>query len=1085
MPDKDIFKGKPSRPASLISPIERVSNASVEIPPAPAGENIDALVQKINALRNASGSHGFDSGAFASAAYPIPAASSIPAAGDPLVKRVEKSSISTPEFVPIPGKEGIAPKSNIPSSSFVESSNVVKQLQEISKGKTETFESLMQGKPKTLIEEYGSAKVYRVQGEPLMYYTIPVARPTVSERAIINTLKEAATRLISITPYRIRDPEQKRNVYMQQVMEILRASPELKVPSSRFDFYAQAVVSEMVGYGLIDALIKDDKLEEIMVIGPNVPVYVFHRKYDMMITNVEFTNDNEVQDLINRIAREVGRRVDISSPLLDARLLDGSRVNATIPPASVSGSTLTIRKFRADPYSIVDLIHYKTLSTEVAAFLWMCVDGLQTQPANILISGGTSSGKTTLLNVLCSFIPSNERVISIEDTSELSLPMRHWIRLEGRPPGLEGKGEITLDILTKNSLRMRPDRIIVGEVRHDEAFSLFTAMNTGHDGCLTPEAKVALTDGLQEIGGFVDSCLDKFPSWKEGEWEVCTVEGRTVNSIDRNGKIFRSPIVQARRKPYEGPVYHIKLASGSEITCTGNHPFYGYDSALTKVEAKDLVEGQLVATPSKLERDLTLPDPQVEYWSGMLHGDGNITTRQRARSKNGKSYLCNDGSISLYTEESETIPRFVQFMKDKLDGAHVRTVNPRPEKQCFEAHVSGFERAKQVQTLLKMPAGSRQSTVMSNSHFLNDVRSFVAGFFDAEGYVDYENNALVFTNANEQYIDFFRHALLTDGIVSRKYMSWDGVSKWYRLYVYGFDQAKKFASIYPILHKAKVEKLAQVVDKNITPNTNVDVLPCNAEITNLLSAAKKSGFSNREVARRAKVSQGLLNFIKQKARTPSRSTVQKLVSAFTSVGLDASNLKKLADADIFWDRIVSIHSFPYSGFVYDLTVNESVESGTKPHNFVAEGIIVGNSMGTIHANSAAETLVRVTSPPMSVPDVMLSGLNFVIVENLFHSATKGSFRRLTEIAEVYNVLEGKAKTQTIYSWDPVRDEYQRTNIPIRYLERLTQLTGKTQAELQSEFKRRERFLQGLVDRQVRDMKTVSDLCKDFLEGVNA
>lgn len=145
---------------------------------------------------------------------------------------------------------------------------------------------------------------------------------------------------------------------------------------------------------------------------------------------------------------------------------------------------MTIRKFRADPYSIVDLINYNTLNTELTAFLWLAVEGMGVSPANMLIAGGTGSGKTTLLNVLASFIPPSERIVTIEDTSELNLPLEHWIRLEARPPGLEGKGELTLDILTKNSLRMRPDRILVGEIRHDEAFTLFTAMNTGHNGCM-------------------------------------------------------------------------------------------------------------------------------------------------------------------------------------------------------------------------------------------------------------------------------------------------------------------------------------------------------------------------------------------------------------------------------------------------------------------------------------------------------------------------------------------------------------------------------------------------------------------------
>ncbi len=337
---------------------------------------------------------------------------------------------------------------------------------------------------KTVVDQYGNVTVYKVPGDPLLLYSVPVPRATEADLVIIKTIKEAATRLISVSPFQIRDLEQRRTVYQQKILDIMKGSPELRIPAHRHTFYAQAVVREMVGYGLIDSLVDDDQLEEIMINGPQTPVYVFHRKYEMMKTNVEFVNDQEVQDLINRIAREVGRRVDISSPLLDARLPDGSRINATIPPATVDGSSLTVRKFRADPYSVVDLIQSGTISSELAAFLWMSVQGQRSKPANILIAGGTGGGKTTLLNVLASMVPAQERIITIEDTHELNLPLEHWIKLEARPPGLEGRGELTLDILTKNALRMRPDRIIVGEVRHDEAFTLFTAMNTGHAGSM-------------------------------------------------------------------------------------------------------------------------------------------------------------------------------------------------------------------------------------------------------------------------------------------------------------------------------------------------------------------------------------------------------------------------------------------------------------------------------------------------------------------------------------------------------------------------------------------------------------------------
>jgi flagellar protein FlaI len=189
-------------------------------------------------------------------------------------------------------------------------------------------------------------------------------------------------------------------------------------------------------------------------------------------------------NLIERIARDVSRRVDTNTPLLDARLPSGDRVNATLNPASVDGPSLTVRKFRENPYTMVNMIQFGTINPEAAAFLWLCAEGMRAYPSNILISGGTSSGKTTFLNCLSMFIRPTERVLTIEDTAELRLPLKHWIRMETRPPSIEGTGEISMDVLLKNSLRMRPDRIVVGEVRHDEAFTLFTAMNTGHQGSM-------------------------------------------------------------------------------------------------------------------------------------------------------------------------------------------------------------------------------------------------------------------------------------------------------------------------------------------------------------------------------------------------------------------------------------------------------------------------------------------------------------------------------------------------------------------------------------------------------------------------
>ena len=248
------------------------------------------------------------------------------------------------------------------------------------------------------------------------------------------------------------------------------------------DSLSRKLLQEIVGYGQIDPLIHDDDLEEIMIIGINKPVFVYHRKYGMMKTNIVYKNEEELTDLIDLMARQINRRIDQESPILDGRLMDGSRINATIPPVSADGPSLTIRKFKKDPFTIIDLINYKTISVELAAFFWLCFDGLGVKSANAIISGGTSSGKTTTLNALTSLINPKERIITIEDTLELQIPHEHVIRMETRPSNTENRGELTMNDLVKNSLRQRPDRIIVGEVRADEAITLFTALNTGHSG---------------------------------------------------------------------------------------------------------------------------------------------------------------------------------------------------------------------------------------------------------------------------------------------------------------------------------------------------------------------------------------------------------------------------------------------------------------------------------------------------------------------------------------------------------------------------------------------------------------------------
>src|SRR5437899_10981936 len=241
----------------------------------------------------------------------------------------------------------------------------------------------------------------------------------------------------------------------------------------------EQITDEIIGLGPLEPLLRDESITEVMVNGPR-QVYI-ERSGKLELTNVVFQNDDHVMRIIDRIIAPIGRRVDESSPMVDARLTDGSRVNAIIPPLSLVGPVITIRKFSASPFTVDDLIRFGTATADMFDFLKACVEAR----LNIFVSGGTGSGKTTTLNVLSSFIPNDERIVTIEDAAELQLRQEHVVTLESRPPNIEGKGAIPIRELVRNALRMRPDRIIVGECRSGEALDMLQAMNTGHDGSMS------------------------------------------------------------------------------------------------------------------------------------------------------------------------------------------------------------------------------------------------------------------------------------------------------------------------------------------------------------------------------------------------------------------------------------------------------------------------------------------------------------------------------------------------------------------------------------------------------------------------
>jgi len=298
------------------------------------------------------------------------------------------------------------------------------------------------------------------------------------------------------------------NVQIRQVVEKILREESLSLPlnMSEREKFLNEIVDEVLGLGPLEPFLKDHSVSDILV---NTYNSIFVERYGKLeSTDARFKDDAHLMRIIDKIVSTVGRRIDESTPMVDARLTDGSRVNAIIPPLALDGPSISIRRFAVNPLELDDLIDSQTLISEVSELL----KGIVRSRLNVIISGGTGSGKTTLLNVLSRFIPENERIVTIEDAAELQLKQEHIVRLETRPPNIEGKGEVVQRDLVRNSLRMRPDRIIVGEVRGKEAFDMLQAMNTGHDGSLTTVHANSPRDALMRLETMVAMANLEIPS---------------------------------------------------------------------------------------------------------------------------------------------------------------------------------------------------------------------------------------------------------------------------------------------------------------------------------------------------------------------------------------------------------------------------------------------------------------------------------------------------------------------------------------------------------------------------------------------
>jgi len=335
----------------------------------------------------------------------------------------------------------------------------------------------------------------------------------------------------------------------------------------------EELINDLTGFGPINPLLLDPEVSEVMVNGPDA-IYM-ERNGKIELSNVQFRDDEHVMNVIEKIVAPIGRRIDESSPLVDARLPDGSRVNAIIPPLALNGPTITIRKFSKDPFTIDNLIGFGTVTREMATFLDACVKA----DLNTFVSGGTGSGKTTTLNVLSNFIPFDERIITIEDSAELQLGQEHVVSLESRPPNIEGKGGIPIRELVRNSLRMRPDRIVIGEVRGGEALDMLQAMNTGHDGSLATGHSNSPRDMISRLETMVLMAGMELP--------IRAIREQIAGALD-------VIIQQARLKDGTRRITHITEVQGMEGDVIVLQDIFTYKQ--TGVGENGKIQGRLVPT---------------------------------------------------------------------------------------------------------------------------------------------------------------------------------------------------------------------------------------------------------------------------------------------------------------------------------------------------------------------------------------------------------------------------------------------------------------------------------------------------------
>jgi flagellar protein FlaI len=848
----------------------------------------------------------------------------------------------------------------------------------------------------------------------------------------------------------LRDKVASRKVFVSLLESMIKAVSGVKFVQDKA-LFSEFVLHSSIGLKKLAFFSLDDELEELMINSPD-NIFVFHKKYGMCKTNV-FVDEKFLTDLIQKIAVTVGREFDSKNALLDARLPDGSRVNATLSELSPTGATLTIRKFSSIPLTILDLIDNGTLSADAAAFLWLIADGLGRYPQNLLVAGGTASGKTTLLNVLSNFVRLNERVVSIEDTIELSLLGReNWVALEARN---SVGSEVTMDSLLKNSMRMRPDRIIVGEVRGPEALTLFTAMDTGHQGAFTGDVQVQLANGnIVPIVDLADKYFPKNKVFVGDGFEYVETSGLSVVSFNKQDfSLEAKPVSRIWRKKFKGKMLNVRLKSGKNITLTCDHPLYKIDSGVLQVNAEKIIKGDFLAVPEKIPVTPLALEITQPYLAGLIYGDGHI----------------NSNAVQFVNSNTRLVKKFVDSIEEmSTHKVWVKDYGSFSRAQVWDKNLCNF-----FQGEYNLPFGNKTKIFQLNEKLLassnDELALFLKGMFDCEASVNLRAGAIIFSTSNTDLAVKMPLMLLRYGINSSTYVAKkDGKGNpgpYYTIHIYGLDNIISFYYNIGFYHSKKSDKLRQLIKKT---GKSTALLPnCGAVLKKIRLEAK---ITQDNISRKlGYTSRGVIKAYENGQRKPTK----KFVSEFckTIRGVWADSLRNLADQPINWQQVKSVKEVEYDGFVYDLTVEDN-------HTYIANGVIVSNCLGTIHANNAREAIIKLQERPLSVPQAMLSLLDFIVIMERHYSKEYGMQRKVTQIVELSR-MEDKVLFGTLFEFDDKSALLKRTDISSQKLEEIAQKNSLTKLDLKKEIDIRKLVLQWMISQGIRKPLEVLEVIESY------